>query len=310
MTSCTIIISHYESIHFLQACIRQIRKHAHSEIKQRILICDQSSHETRLEVHKLFDGAQDIWIAHMHSLYSGYGIDWAMRHAGIDTDYICQLHVDAFPIHKNWLYLSIKLLGDFKFVGQHQFICDGTQSIYPPTKFFAMSQCFNVARTETYKEMSLEAGFTRFHEREKTDITFKNDDWAQWASHDYHARGTDDDVVAFHWEDKYRQHDKLGFAITGMINTAEQGGSFGRVIEDVVFHFGSARESIGVMSLMPQKYQDYYKRIQQDFTEELLNEMLAEVKPNNNDRTVWDGITKNAFPASSHLNNIIEELKK
>jgi len=312
MTSCTIIISHFKSPEFLKACLRQIIKHRHPDIIQHICIVDQSPLGYIDLGDANFDPQDKITIVNTKPLYSGYGIDYVMRNINIDSEYVCQIHVDAFPIHKNWLYLSIKLIEEFglSFVGQHQFFCDGIQSIYPPDKFFAMSQCFNVARTETYKEMSMEAGFTRFHEREKTDMTFKSNDWAQWASHDYHARGTDDDVVAFHWGDKYREHDKLGFAITGMINTAEQGGSFGRVIESVVFHFCSARESIGVMSLMPQKYQDYYRRIQEGFTDELLNEMLAEVKPNNFDRTVWNGTTKTASAASPALNNIIEELKK
>ncbi len=312
MTSCTIIISHFESLPFFRMCIRQINKCRNPLIKQNILIIDQSRLPYNLDfgADHLFNSEDKIRVIHTDPLYSGYGIDYSIRNIDIKTDYIAQLHCDCFPISSQWLYLSIKLLEDFKFVGQHQFVCDGTQSIYPPDPFFAMSQCFNVARTETYKEMSLEAGFTRFHNRPQSGLTFNNSDWAEWAKGDYEHRGSDDDVVAFHWEDKYRQHDKLGFAITGMMNTGEQGGSFGRVIEDVVFHFGSARESIGVMGSMPQKYQDYYKRIQHGFTDELLEEMLSEVKSNNRNRTVWNGIAKTAAASSKELDSIIEELKK
>lgn len=318
MTSCTIIISHYRSFQFLRACLRQINRHQHQEIKLNIIVADQSGSEYysddiekfRTDISELGNSSEVIFY-NMIPLYSGFGIDWLMRYADIKTDYICQLHADAFPINKNWLYLPVKLIeeNNFSFVGQHQFVCDGTQSIYPPDPFFAMSQCFNVARTETYRDMSMEAGFTRFHEREKTDLRFNNNDWAQWASHDYPSRGSDDDVVAFHWEDKYRQHDKLGLAITGMMNTSEQGGSFGRVIEDVVFHFGSANESRGVFDLMPNSYQHYYNRIQNGFTNELLEEMLIQVKPNNFNRVLWKGDLKEAYSASEDLNYKIEELK-
>jgi hypothetical protein len=275
MKSCTIIISHYESPEFLKACLRQIVKHRHPEIKQHVCIVDQSPLGQINLGDAPFDSEDRITVVNTAPLYSGYGIDYVMRRIEIESEYICQIHVDAFPIHKNWLYVPIQLIEEFgfSFVGQHQFVCDGTQSIYPPDPFFAMSQCFNVARTETYREMSMEAGFTRFHNRKQYGLTFKNDDWAQWASHDYEARGSDDDVVAFHWQDKYRPSDKLGLAISGMMNTAEEGGSFGRTICDLVFHFSSARESVGVMELMPQKYQHYYKKIQEGFSDELVQEI-------------------------------------
>lgn len=311
MTSCTIIISHYESLPFLECCLRQINKHRNKNVKHNVIIVDQSRTTQFIFNPSWFDVEDIVSMVHTFPLYSGFGLDWVFRHLNITSEYICQLHVDAFPIHKNWLYLPIKLIeeNNFSFVGQHQFTCDGTQSIYPPDPFFSMSQCFNVARTETYKEMSMEAGFTRFHNRPQSGLTFKNEDWAQWASHDYNSRGSDDDVVAFHWEDKYRRHDKFGLAISGMINTAEQGGSFGRIIENLVFHFSSGRESIGVMDLMPQKYQDYYKRIQKGFTDELLEEMLSQVKTNNHDRTLWDGKEKMTIPVPEELNKRIEELK-
>lgn len=312
MTSCTIIVSHFESLPFLRACIRQIRKYRRDDIYQYIVIADQSSDGVHGEVMKEFGWSNDISVVRTSPFYSGFGIDYLIRKWDrFFSTHICQLHVDAFPVHKNWLYIPIKLIEyhGFSFVGQHQFVCDGRQSIYPPDKFFAMSQCFNVAKTKTYKEMSREAGFTRFHNRPQSGLTFNNNDWDEWAKEDYKARGSDDDVVAFHWEDKYRQHDKLGLAITGMINTAEQGGSFGRVIEDIVFHFGSARESIGVFDKMPIKYQEYYRRIQEGFTDELLDKMLAEIKPNNYNRTIWSGVSKFALGTSEYLNNIIEELK-
>lgn len=314
MTTCTIIISHYESLQFLYCCLRQIGKCRNSNIKHSILVIDQSKTPVNFIFQpEWFDKEDEITVVHTEPYYSGYGIDWAIRNVDIKTDYICQLHVDAFPIHKNWLSLSITLLEEYglAFVGQHQFVSKSTDTIYPnKIPFFAMSQCFNVARTFTYKEMSEEAGFTRFHEREKIDFDFKNNDWAQWASMDYYRRGSDDDVVAFNWEDNYREHDKLGYAITGMIGTVEEGGSFGRVIEDIVYHFGSARESIGVFDRMPVKYQAFYKRIENGFTDELLQEMLSQVKPNNHNRYFWDGHIKKMIESPEQLNIIIEALKK
>lgn len=310
MKSCTIIINHYESLPFIRACVRQIRKYKNDSIDQHIIIADQSGSVYK-DVYEEFGRDADISVVWCKPLYSGYGLDWILRYADIETDYICQVHTDIVPISKQWLLLPITLIeeNNLSFVGQLQFIAHGNDNIYPPHPFFAMAQCFNVAKTETYKEMSIEAGFTRFHNRPDSGLTFLNDDWAQWASENYGARGSDDDVVAFAWQDRHREVNKLGLAVTGFISP-----NFGRIIEDTVFHFCSARESIGVD--MGERYNSFTKRINENYSDELINEMveLAKAnKPNGSEilsRNFWDGKLKQSSPPSEQLNNRIEELKR
>lgn len=313
MTSCTIIISHFNSLNFLRAAVRQMRKYEHTEIKQTILICDQSDYETWSQIEKEYGNSTDMILVHTDSLYSGFGIDYCMRHIDIKTDYIAQYHCDCFPIHINHLYLPIQLIEEYNysFVGQLQCINgkDNLASIYPPSPFFAMAQCFNVAKTETYKELSLKAGFTRFHNRQ-TDMAFENNDWVEWAAGDYNARGSDDDIVAFSWQDRHRQDDKLGLAISGYIQP-----SFGRIIDGLVFHFGSANEARANMSTMPELYQHYTKRINEDYSDELISEMLELAQKNKPpeleilSRNHWNGTTKESSSTTEELNNRIEELK-
>lgn len=314
MSSCTIIISHYDSLNFLRATIRQIRKFSNPNVQQKIIIADQSNNQAHKLVVDEFGDSEDIRVVKIDPKYSGYGIDFIMNFINIHTDYVCQIHVDAMPISSQWLYLPIKLIEEFNlsFVGQLQFISDGTPSIYPPNPFFAMAQCFNVAKTETYKEMSLEAGFTRYHERATIDvpISFKNDDWAMWARHDYSKRGSDDDVVAFHWQDVHRPSDKLGLAISGFI-----GSHFGRIIDDLVFHFGSCRESIPVIDTMGEQYKEFTRRINENYDDALIDEMVTLAKTNRPPqleiltRNFWNGKTKKSYPPTDELNNRIEELK-
>lgn len=312
MTSCTIIISHFESLSFLRAAIRQFRKYEHPEVEQKICICDQSSYSTWEQIGKEYGNSTDMILVHTDSLYSGFGIDYCMRHIDFKTEYIAQYHCDAFPISDKHLYLPIKLIEEYKlsFVGQLHFV-NYNSPVYPPHPFFSMSPTFNVARTETYKEMALEAGFTRFHNRPQSGLEFKNDDWSIWAQEDYNARGSDDDTVAFWWESAYRDTDKVGLAISGFIQS-----SFGRLIDDIVFHFGSCNEAKGVMDKMPELYQDYTKRINEDYSDELINEManLAKKnKPPENEilqRNFWHGTLKQHFPTSDELNKRIEELKQ
>lgn len=314
-TSCDIIVSHFESLPFLRACIRKIRQYKHPDIEQRIIVSEQSGKITYNQIMEEYGNDIDILIVPMKSLYSGYGIDYIMRYVDIRSGYICQIHSDLMPIHLNWLYTCIKLIEehDFKFVGQLHFYTNPSQKTHYPLKnmFFSMSPTFNVAKTETYREMALEAGFTRFHARPKIDVpmTFKNDDWAKWASEDYNARGSDDDVIAFCWEDNYREHDKLGLPLTGMIGVPPESG-FGRIYAGLVFHFGFSCESKGVMEHMGARYRNWTKKINDGFTDELIDEMLSQAVPTGHTHSeVWDGKTKTVSKSSGYLDNRIEQLK-
>lgn len=312
MASCTIIISHYESLPFLKTTIRQIRKYRNDSIKQKIIIADQSCKKIHSEIVAEYGDDSDITIEWMRGLWSGYGVDYVLRKTDIKTDYVCQIHVDAFPISDKWLLLPIKLIeeNNFSFVGQLQFISKSTDTIYPPGRsFFAMAQSFNIARTEIYMELSAEAGFTRFHNRDAAAFQYFNNDWAVWAKEDYQARGSDDDVVAFWWEDQYRERDKLGLAITGFCQP-----NFGRIIEDTVFHFCSCRE--GLNGSLGAEYNDYVRRINENYSDELIEEMVALAKKNRPPemeiltRNFWNGKTKTHSSLSEELNKRIEELKR
>ena len=117
--SCTIIIYHYESIEFLKACVRKVREYSHKEIYQHIIITEQSTEDCYNKVVLEFGKSEDITIVRMKPLWAGYAIDYVMRFCNIKTDYVCGIEPDVFPIHKNWLYVCIKLLEEynFKFVG-------------------------------------------------------------------------------------------------------------------------------------------------------------------------------------------------
>ena len=312
MKSCTIIISHFHSESFLRACVRQIRRYAHPEINQKIIICDQSEWSTYHAIVSEYAGDNDVRVVKTEPLYSGFGLDWILRHMDINTDYICQVHTDIVPISFAWLSLPITLIEEYNlsFVGQLQFISDGSQNIYPPSPIFAMAQCFNIARTETYRELSLKAGFTRFHNRPKSGLSFENNDWGEWAADDYERKGSDDDVVAFHWNSKYKTDNMLGLAITGYIESG-----YGRIIEDLVFHFGSCNEAKGVMDRMPERYRHYTERINANYDEQLIEEMVNLAKQNKPlemdilNRNLWDGKLKQSFPTTPEMNKRIEELK-
>ena len=301
MTSCSIIIYNYESLHFLKACVRQIRKYAHPEIEQHIIIAEQSNETSNKEVWALYGKDPDITIVNMKAICSGYAIDFIMRFVNINSEYICTLDVDAFPIDANWLYKSIeKLQEGFSFVGVHADI----ESAYAKYgNFFCMSQYFRVGRTEDYKMLSLEAGFTRFTHRWQIPtsgsikipiINFKNNEWAQRARELNEDGWSDSGVTAHWWEDRHTENNKFCYAITHTIGEHGREPLYGRITGGLVFHFGFSFTSIGSEGNMGERYLEWTRRIKEDFSDELIEEMLAACQPIYSPipEEVWDGKVK------------------
>ena len=312
-TSCTIIVYHYESLEFLKACVRKIRQYKHPEIDQHIIITEQSSEHCYNQVLAEFCGKSDITIIPMKPLWSGYAIDYVMHFLDIKTDYVCGIEPDVFPIHKNWLYTSIKLIEEynFSFVGCLISETRGDESVYPPTPFYWISQCFRVGRTADYKELAMEGGFTRYHGRPEAEggMTWGNNDWTEWAKEDYINRGSDDATIAHYWEDKHREHDKFNFAITHITGIPPESG-YGRIIDGLVYHFGFCRTSHGVENAMGKRYCQLRDRINNGCDDALIAELLPLAQPTGIiDRRVWDGKLKKSEPSSEELNKRIEELK-
>src|SRR3990167_2406893 len=144
--SCTILIFHYESFEFLRGCISQIEKYIHPKIEQRIIVADQSGVYTHRKVMYTFADKYNVRIIRMPQLDSGYSIDCILRNVNIETEYLCTLDCDAFPIHRNWLYLPIELIKKygFSFVGGHA----GIDEAYKEHgDMFCMNQFYRVGTT-------------------------------------------------------------------------------------------------------------------------------------------------------------------
>mgnify|MGYP001606871162 CR=1 FL=1 len=324
-TTCTIIVYHFESLQFLKACIRKVRQYAHPQVQQHIIITEQSTQDCYNKVMAEFGNSHDITIVRMAPLWSGYALDFCMRYSNIKTDYVCAIEPDVFPIHKNWLYLCIALLEEynFKFVGgllsETNPATDSDYYYYSDKKipFYWLSQYLRVGRTADYRELAMEGGFTRFHNRPEAErgMIWGNDDWANWAKGNRFKGGSDDAVIAHCWEDNHRENDKFSFAVTNIMGIPPESG-YGRIIDDIIFHFGFHRTSVGVENAMGKKYCDWKDRINNGCDDALIYEMLASAKanPHNpidpfNTRSVWNGKTKRSALPSKELNKRIEELK-
>ena len=320
-TSCAIIIYSYESFQFLKTCIRQARKFKHPDIEQRIIVSEQSKNVNEYNrVVAEFGNDSDVTIVHMKALFSGYSIDYILRYVPIESEFVCTMDVDAFAISPSWLSMPITLLQEdnFSFTGGLACHAEGSETIYPPSPFYWMSQFFTVGRLRDFMNLSLNGGFTKFHQRPNIDVPmqFLNNDWADWAGHvdgeNYWHRGSDDGTVAHFWADKYTNNNKLALSISHIIGSPTDGSSYGRILDGLVFHFGYCYTSIGVEEHMGKNFNSWKAKINEDFNDEVVNDLvnLALQSPCEVlSRSIWDGKLKKGIPLTKELTEKIEKLK-
>lgn len=276
---CTILIFNYESLPYLRIAINQIRKHRHPLIDQHIIISEQSSDRVYAKVISEFGADPDITIAPMRQTCSGYAIDYVLRFIPIDTEFFCTLDVDAFPIHDNWLYTSIKLLQDHEltFVGLHSQIERWYMENQGRTQpFFIMGPCYSVGRTADYKDLAMKEGYTKHFDRHKINGLFD-------FSHETWGQGYSDDGVAANWyEDTQFNHKKFSYGVTGRMGVTPKEGEYGRVIGNIVMHicfsFTASLHGDNIESAFGREYLDWVKRIEALTPDQAVKEMLAAVQ--------------------------------
>lgn len=300
MTDCTVVIFHFESLAYLRAVVRLIKRYG----DEKIIIAEQSRDLSVKEtVYKEFGSDNKILIVEMPSWGSGYAVDHVMRNANINTEFLCTIDVDTLPIHKNWLSAPIKLIQqtDFKWVGVHAEIEDAYSYM---GKFFCMCQHFRVGRTRDYHDLSINGGFTKNDHRKR--ISFVCNEWHGWS---------DDAVAAHWWEDKYRNNSKFTLAVTDYLGVAPKEGRYGRYTDDLVFHFAFSynykmvrdqKESLG------DEFIEWMRRMNSEgLGDEMIAEILNKLRPLERQipRLCWDGQSKASFVPNRELNDLFDRLK-
>lgn len=301
---CTIIIFHFESLAYLRACIRQIHKYKRDDIRHKIIIADQSVDEDVIRtVYEEFPDDKETTTIHMNPFGSGYSVDHILRNHVIDTEFVCTIDVDTLPIHKNWLYAPMRLIQEtnMTWVGVHAQV----ESAYAYMgNFFALCQHFRVARTDTYKELALNAGFVKQDHRDK--LSYVNNEWHGWS---------DDGTTAHWWEDQYCNHSKFTIAVSHFLGTAPTEGMYGRYTDDLVLHFGFSynwKKVRDQKECMGDEYLVWMQRMSDEgLSEELFDEILNGLRPLEVPilRLCWDGNTKSIYTPDNELNMLFDKFK-
>jgi hypothetical protein len=206
----TIIISNYNSIHWLRIAVHQIRKH--TKHPYHIIISEQT--KDPYEVQAEYNGWDNVTVVPIKASSSGYGTDYILKNIPIDSEYICSMDVDTFPVSDEWLSLPIDLLNSFDltWVGLRAEI----ESAYK-LHYFHMGECYRIGRTKDFKLLSESVGFAQVP-----------NDKTGWF---------DNAVRAHSWEDANYKHKKLSLPVTARMGLTLTEGEYGRLIGNLAVHF-------------------------------------------------------------------------
>lgn len=261
----TIIISNYNSLHWLRVAIHQIRKH--TKIPYHILVSEQS--RDHYPVQAEYNGWDIVTVVPMEGHSSGYGTDYILKNIPIESEYMCSMDVDTFPVSDDWLSEPIRLLNqyDLTWVGLRAEI----ESAYN-LHYFHMGECYRIGRTKDFKLLSESIG------------------WAQVKGNGFR----DNAVRAHSFEDANFQHKKFSFPVTGRIGITRSEGEYGRLIGNLAMHFCFAFTSTlhqTPIKNMGEDYMAWEQKIKTLPPDELVSEIMASVNYSNRLQPMqyWDG---------------------
>jgi hypothetical protein len=292
LNGCSILIGHVDTLNYLKFGVEQIRKYRHPEIPQEIIIVDQSPEAVFEEVRALYGTDDDIRLLRTAAVDLGYVIDVGLRHSRFD--FCCTLDCDAFPIHRNWLYLPIRLLEkhNIAFVGSNT----GLEKSYQQKgQFFHLNNYYRVSRTALARQLSETVGFIRPGKRNAVGFQPKDTSWGT----DYADVG----VIAQWYADQKQLGDKLSLKITSYIGKTNKMGVYGMVIDDLVFHmvFGGKEEVNETFG--PAFLQLREKMLREGLAEPFIRELIAGSVKAGSSRSL------NGQPLDPEIDRFIEQLK-
>lgn len=271
--SCTILIPHVNTPHLVHGAIAQIEKLT-DNVDWDVMLADQSDPAIHEALVARYKDHPRVQVLRLTKIDAGYPIDVASRAS--TKDFFCSLDADAFPIHKNWLYLPIQLIKEFdlSFVGQDTGL-GGHPAYTFDGQFCHLNNYFRVSRTSTTRHCSENAGFCRVQNRPRTGLPYADVGWK--------LDHSDNGVLAQWWSDKKHMGGKVGLALNKILGMTTEFGVYGMCIDDLVFHFvfgyhpdtiNDAGKSLG------SDYLELERRIKHEgLTPENIESLLAQLKP-------------------------------
>lgn len=270
MTSCTILISITHELIFLKKSIELIRRYKHPYIEQNIIIADQSEEDMSSIIENLYGSDSDITIIKLPRIDVGWSMDESCKIA--KGEYFCSLDGDAFPIHKNWLYVPIKLIEkyNFSFVGKDTGLSNSYKDL---GDFSCINNYFRISKTSLMRKISEDVGFIRIQNWNKVGYSPKVN---------VPINRNVDSAVISQWYANQISGDKLSLRINKYLGLTKTQGVFGMIIDDLVFHMSLFRKledkehsELDKNKEFGEYYLEWYSRINEEgFTDEIISEII------------------------------------
>lgn len=300
MTLATICIPVCHEIYFLSGSIREMLKHKHPDVDYEILVMDQTVGQDTKRLEEICSQYEEVKVVKTKRIDAGYPLDIGARMA--KGEYFCSIDADAFPIHKNWLNLPIKLIEKFgiSFVGNQT----GLQNAYEQFNFLHINNYFRVSKTEVARKISEEIGFIRPQNKPMADIVYNRPNIIQGFA--------DNGVQAQIFADQEGYGPKFSVPIDTFIGRTPQMGIYGMILGGLVFHmvFGQTIQEY------PRSYlgEDYFKLLKKIYdttlTEELTEELVSLSSDNNHDFFSFSGNASSKVEVLNEENEIVKYYKK
>ncbi len=272
MNTVAILVSHFESWPLLKGCIEAIKRTRNAGISQRVYIVDDDSRDgSRERAESTWCGDPEVSILRFRRRNKGVPdagqlLDRAL--SVINESHVALIHVDTFPISRDWLSYPIYLLRRHACsvvgceTGQSTCYLDkvagrwenasahGSQPHYGLLSneyFTCINHLYWVSSTETATTVSKAVGFKRHS-------TLSNKVISRLLPHRWtnllRRRGVlpfpnaDNDVRANYFIDANRLGPKFALPITGFVGRTPTLGVFGQNVLGLVLHFSLSRTMI------------------------------------------------------------------
>lgn len=308
--SCGIIVPHWESHAFLDACIRKIDEQRSDSLRQHVYIVDDDSADGSLEsIRDRWSGRDDVTILEPHRSNRdvpdvGLLLDHALER--VSERYVCMIDADVLPISPYWLSFPIHLLDKY---GCSSVGCDtGLSNAYMKMKlcpgrwqneagyslgfalfdnenFTCTNNFYRVMKTSLAKVVSEQIGFSRQTTHMPASTAGKalrraKRELQRITPGDYCPAGCDNGVAANHFIDINKLGPKLNIPLTSWVASTPRDGVFGQNVCGLVFHFALSTRALSrrrrEIDDPGEVYRRYGETIATDgLTDELLDELLG-----------------------------------
>jgi len=272
--SVTVCVPHVDTPHYAIGCVEAILRQAHPDVSVEVLVVDQSGPAAKAQMHAALDGRPGVRVLDAKRVDAGWPIDVAARVAG--GEFLCSLDCDAFPIHRNWLALPLRLIREHgaDWVGSDTGLAQAYTKAGIPGPYIHLNNYFRVCRTSAAREASLAVGFLRWENHYKTGHQPLERAWP--------GMHCDNGVVA-QWRASQRRERMASLAITAALGHTPKMGLYGMIIEGLVFHlvFGFGEEWIAdLRDTLGGDYLALRDRLRSEgVTAAALTDLLARCRP-------------------------------